>query len=170
LWRRLTIIRIDLEFSAWHSLSVTAGKSRVTATAAAAKSRDKHPGSVVTLPVFEDYGILIVGWLSTLERNDPSPRTATRLIRSIGQTAAEISRVRNSARHTNLAAFMQYAMHSLECSEWAGARYILMMAHALMTARPVSSVRTESVPFRQLPRRAAAATNAPDPATGIVAG
>lgn len=142
----------------------------MTAGGSKARPRDKRPDGVIVLPVFEDYSIHIVEWLSMLERDAPTRRMAARLIRSIQQTAADVSRVRNSARHANLAAFMQHAVHSLKGSEWVGARYILMMAHALMTARPVVENQPETGLIRQLPRRAAAANNAPDPATEIVVG
>lgn len=149
---------------------MTAKKGSSTqASATSAKTRSR----VVTLPRFEDHGEHICEWLSVLNRKSLSDRRVGRVILEIRQVEAEAGRVRNSARHENLAVFLAHAAHSLECAELPGARYILMMAHALLSARATKEGnRADAGVVLQLPGRAAATTAATgaDPATGIVAG
>lgn len=130
----------------------------------------KTRARVVALPRFEDHGDQICEWLSALTAESPSHRRVNRVIREIRRTEAEASRIRNSARHNNLAVFLGHAAHSLECAEIPGARYILMMAHALLSARAINEGSPEEAGVvLQLPRRSAA-TGVVDTATGIVAG
>lgn len=150
---------------------MTAKKNRkVQAAALSAKPRSR----VVTLPRFEDHGERICEWLSVLNRKSLSDRRVGRVILEMRQAEAGAGRVLNSARHENLAVFLAHAAHSLECGELPGARYILMMAHALLSARAAKDGnRAEAGTVLQLPGRAAAAATAAagvDPATGIVAG
>lgn len=122
------------------------------------------------LPRFEARGEQIVEWLSLLSPDAPTRRTILRVIREIRQAETEIGRIRNSVRHENLAEFLEHAAHSLECGELPGARYILMMAHALLSARTTKyGNRGEAGVVLHLPARREA-TVAEDPATGIVAG
>jgi hypothetical protein len=148
---------------------VTAKQTRKVQPAARAATT---PSRVLALPRFEDHGDQIGEWLSALNPESPSRRRVHRLIREIRQAEAEASRVRDSARHENLAVFLGHAAHSLECAEISGARYILMMAHALLSARTVQEGnRAESGIVLQWPRRSAATTAGdPAPATGIVPG
>ncbi|HVW08824.1 MAG TPA: hypothetical protein VHC90_09590 [Bryobacteraceae bacterium] len=134
--------------------------------AAGARSRS----GVLTLPRFEDYGERICEWLSALSPESPARRAVLRVVREIRQVEAKAGRVRNSVRHENLAVFLEHAAHSLECGELPGARYILMMAHALLSARTTKDGnRGEAGIVLQLPARSEA-TAAADAATGIVAG
>lgn len=152
-----------------HSSMAAKKSEKIPAVASSVKTRSR----VVTLPRFEDHGDQICEWLSALDGEAPS-RRVTRVIREIRQAEADASRIRNSARHENLAVFLQHAAHSLECGEIPGARYILMMAHALLSARATKEGnRAESGIMLQLPLRSAAATKPAvgvAPATGIVAG
>ena len=129
---------------------------------------------VVTLPRFENHVGWICEWLSTLNPETPSRRRLNRVIGEIRQVESEASRVRKSARHENLAVFLGHAAHSLECGEIPGARYILMMAHALLSARATKEGnRAEAGILLQLPPRrttAAKPAAAVDAATEIVAG
>jgi hypothetical protein len=128
------------------------------------------PSRVVTIPRFEDHGDRICEWLSVLNLESPSRRRVNCVIREIREVEADALRVRNSARHENLGLFMGHAAHSLECAEIPGARYILMMAHALLSARAVKEGNcAEAGIVLQLPRRSAAVSGAA-PATEIVAG
>ena len=129
---------------------------------------------MVTLPRFEDHGKQICEWLSALNPESPSRRCVSGVIREIRRAEAEAARIRNSARHENLAVFFAHAAHSLDCGEIPGARYILMMAHTLLSARAIrEGERVEGGTMLQLPLRSAAATKpvvGTAPATGIVAG
>lgn len=146
---------------------MTAKKSR---NPAAAASSAKTPLRVLTIPRFEDHGDRICEWLSVLNAEAPSRRRVHRVIREMREAEAHALRVRHSARHENLAIFLGHAAHSLECAEIPGARYILMMAHALLSARTVKEGNcAEAGIVLQLPRRSAAVTGAA-PATEIVAG
>lgn len=161
--------RIDTAREAWQIRSVIARKNQPTSGAEYPRRKTARPG-VVTMPVFEDYGDRLVEWLSVLDRERLPRRASVRVVQAMRRTAEEIGRVRNSDRHTNLATFVQHAAHSVECSELVGARYILMMAHALMTARAAASGNSaETASLRQFPRRAEA-TGAGEATTGIVAG
>jgi hypothetical protein len=140
----------------------------------AAASAVMTPSRVLTIPRFEDYGGRICEWLSVLNPEAPSRRRVHRVIREMREAETGALRVRNSARHENLAIFLGHAAHSLECAEIPGARYILMMAHALLSARAVKDGnRAEPGTVLQLPRRTAAVTEPASgavPATEIVAG
>lgn len=125
----------------------------------------------MALPVFEDWGDRIVDWLSAVDEEGMPKRKAQRLARSMRSAAVDLARVKNSVRHENLAVFLEHAAHSLECAELPGARYILMMAHALLYARATASGnRGECGIVLQLPGRNEATTAAVDGVTGIVAG
>jgi len=134
----------------------------------------KTESRVVTLPRFENHVEWICEWLSALNPELPSRRRLNRVIGEIRQVEAEASRVRKSARHENLVVFLGHAAHSLECGEIPGARYILMMAHALLSARATKEGnRAEAAIVLQLPPRSTTAAKpaaAVDPATEIVAG
>jgi hypothetical protein len=150
---------------------VTANKRQnPRAAASSAKTRSR----VVTIARFEDYGDRICEWLSALNPEAPSRRRVRRVIREMRQTEADALRVRNSARHENLAIFLGHAANSLECAEIPGARYILMMAHALLSARAAKQGNcAEAGVLLQLPRRSSAVTEPASgaaPATEIVAG
>jgi hypothetical protein len=128
-----------------------------------AKTRSR----VVTLPRFEDHDERICEWLAVLNRESLSRRRLNLVIRELHQAAVEAGRVRNSARHENLALFLGHAAHSLECGEIPGARYILMMAHALLSARATKEGNcAEAGIVLQLSRRRVPAT---DPAPGLAA-
>jgi hypothetical protein len=146
---------------------VTAKKAqKLPAAAPSAKTRFR----VVTLPRFEDNEERICEWLSVLNLESPSRRRVNLVIREIREAEAKASRVRNSARHENLALFLGHAAHSLECAEIPGARYILMMAHALLSARATKEGNcAEAGIVLQLPRRRAE-TAGVALATEIVAG
>lgn len=146
---------------------MTAKKAqKLPAAAPSAKARSR----VVTLPRFEDHDDQIREWLSALNPESPSRRRVNLVIREMRQAEAAASRVRNSARHENLVVFLGHAAHSLECAEIPGARYILMMAHALLSARATKEGNhAEGGIVLQLPRRRAA-TAGVAPATEIVAG
>ena len=131
------------------------------AAAPSAKTRSQ----VVALPRFEDHEERISEWLSVLNPESPSRRRVRFVIREMREAEAAASRVRNSARHENLALFLGHAAHSLECAEIPGARYILMMANALLSARATKEGnRAEAGILLQLPRRTAAVT---EPASGV---
>ncbi|HEY4086772.1 MAG TPA: hypothetical protein VGM43_12580 [Bryobacteraceae bacterium] len=125
---------------------------------------------VVTLPRFEDHGDRICEWLSVLNLESPSRRRVNLVIRELREAEAKACRVRNSARHENLALFLGHAAHSLESAEIPGARYILMMAHALLSARATKEGNhAEAGIVLQLRRRTTATAGSPG-ATEIVAG
>ncbi len=143
---------------------MTAKKLRNTPAAASSANTRLR---VVTLPRFEDHDEQIREWLAALNSESPSRRRLNLLIREMRRAEAAASRVRNSARHENFAVFLGHAAHSLECSEIPGARYILMMAHALLWARAAKEGnRAETGIVLQLPRRTAAVT---EPASGAAA-
>jgi len=109
-------------------------------------------GSVIAFPSFECYGDQILEWLAAIGEREPAPRTVARLARSMRCTAAEIERVRNSLRHSNLASFMRHAANALEAAEWEGARYLLITSMAVMTARAVTARELREVgELRQFP-------------------
>jgi hypothetical protein len=129
-----------------------------------------HPRAVVPLPVFEQWEDCLIEWLDAASVDRMSRRKAQRLARSMRHAVAELVRVKKSPRHENLAVFLKHAAHSLECGEFPGARYILTMAHALLSARAAAiRDRAKSAIVLQLPLRAAATTVTGD-TTGIVAG
>lgn len=105
------------------------GTGRISAAPALRRAR-----RVIIFPVFENYGEMILEWLSALGDAEPGsaivPRVATAIERAIGR----IERVPGSARHRNLATFLRHAALALKSSEWDGARYILMTAFATLAA------------------------------------
>ncbi|HEU5023276.1 MAG TPA: hypothetical protein VFT60_15365 [Bryobacteraceae bacterium] len=144
-------------------------RQKLPAAASSAKRRSR----VVAIPRFEDHGDRICEWLSALNAEAPSRRRIVRVIREMREVETDALRVRNSARHENLAIFLGHAAHSLECAEIPGARYILMMAHALLSARAAKEGNcAEPGIVLQLPGRSAAVneSTAGGAATEIVAG
>ena len=124
---------------------------------------------VIAFPVFENHGDQILEWLSEIGQPEQPPRLAARLVKSMRRSATELERVRHSIRHRNLATFLRHAISAVECSEWEGARYILMTGFAFMSARNSSNPESAVLQF---PMRADAVTVDPDAgvAIGIVTG
>jgi hypothetical protein len=107
----------------------------------------RRPCDVIAFPVFERYGFRILEWLTAIGEEAPPGRTAARVVRSIRFTTAEIERVRNSSRHSNLATFLRHAANAMDACEWRGATYILMTALACLEVPSARSGHT----VRQLP-------------------
>lgn len=91
----------------------------------------------IAFPVFERYGDRIMECLAALGDGKPSRAAAKRVTRSLWSAAASAERVRNSARHANMACLMRHTLEAMGASEWEGARYLLMTALALMNVRAV---------------------------------
>jgi len=104
---------------------------------------------VVVFPVFENYGDMILEWLSALDNGEPRSGTVSHLAGAIERAIQQIERVRNSARHRNLATFLRHAVLALQSSEWDGARYILMTAFAALAASAVTAGATLEDPAPQ---------------------
>lgn len=121
---------------------------------------------MIALPVFEHYGDRIEEWLSAI--GDPSRAPVPRVTRSMRRTAAEVERVRNSARHRSLAEFIRHAANALDAAEWDGARYLLQTAHALMAVRSAPEGGWTGRAVRQLPL--SARPGLADARIGIVTG
>ena len=98
----------------------------------------KRAGLIV-FPAFECYGDQILDWLSALGDRDPTHSAVARVMRSLRRAVGSVERVRNSPRHTNMARLLRHTLEALRASEWEGARYLLITAHALMNARAVGT-------------------------------
>ena len=116
---------------------------------ARAESNRKPSGNrrVIAFPAFERYEEQIEDWLSAIGERTPGARPSLRVLRSIQRTLAEVERVRNSPRHSNLASFLRHAANAIHDMEWDGARYILMTALAVSDW----AHRGCRAPVRQLP-------------------
>lgn len=88
--------------------------------------------NVVELPVFEGYGERIEDWLARLGAPQAGG-SVSRIAGAIRRTAAEVERVRQSPRHASLAELLWRAANALDDAERDGARYLLMMALALLS-------------------------------------
>jgi hypothetical protein len=131
--------------------------------------------SIIAFPVFENHGDQILEWLSELGQPElrPQPRLAAKLVKSMRNSATELERVRHSMRHSNLATFVRHAISAVECSQWDGARYILMTAFAFMSTRSIDpNKRASESAVLQFPMRpdAVSVESAAGLAMGIVTG
>ena len=124
---------------------------RIRARSGPAERRAESPAPVVAFPVFEDYGERLSEWLTAIDVVRPGWRPVA-VVRSIRRTAAQIERVRNSLRHSNLAQFLWHAANALEAGQWDTGRYCLMTAHALLHASAIpASAKCRGDRVLQLP-------------------
>src|SRR5579864_7299673 len=85
---------------------------------------------VIVFPIFESYGDQIAECLSMLAEPEPARPAVRRVTLSLKSAVANLERVRNSTRHTNMACLMRHTLEALRASEWEGARYLLMTGSA----------------------------------------
>jgi hypothetical protein len=150
-----------------------------SAAARAGTSSRKTPRKrvgVIAFPVFESYGDQIVEWLSALGDQKPNRIAVERVTLSLRRAVASLELVRNSPRHTNMACLMRHTLEALRASEWEGARYLLMTAFALMSARvlrtgaclndPVAGGAVLQFPLPEMPTE----LTTEEAVTGIVTG
>jgi hypothetical protein len=140
------------------------------------KTRRKR-AQVIVFPVFESYNDQIAEWLSALGEQTPTRASIRQVTRSLLCAVANLERVRNSTRHTNLACLMRHTVEALWAREWDGARYLMMTGSALLHARAVrpgvSLNGTEAgcvvLQFPPMPETATELTTV-DATTGMVTG
>ena len=131
---------------------------------------------VAVFPVFESYGEQIRDCLSALGERKPTRAAVRRVVQTLRRALPGVERVRNSARHANMACLMRHTLEALRASEWEGARYLLMTGSALMHARAVragASLRSAGEGrVLQFPAAAVSGTDAiaGEAITGIVTG
>lgn len=101
------------------------------------KTTPRASARVIIFPIFETYGDQIAECLAALGERKPTRRTVERVTLMLRRALANAERVRNSARHTNMARLIRHTLEALRASEWDGARYLLMTGSALMHARAI---------------------------------
>ena len=92
---------------------------------------------VIVFPIFESYGDQLAECLAALGERKPTRTAVRRVTQSLRRALPDMERVRNSARHANMACMMRHTLEALRACEWQGARYLLMTGSALMHARAV---------------------------------
>ena len=80
---------------------------------------------VITIPVFDDYRLLILEWFDSIEAGAPR-----QVIPVIEAARRRLKRVKRSIRHEGLAEFLEQALLELRDNEVEGAQYILLTALA----------------------------------------
>jgi hypothetical protein len=137
---------------------------------APARSARAHKGRVIVFPAFENYGDTILQWIAAIADEERAPGTVLRVAGSMQRAAAQIERVQNSTRHSNLANFLRLAVRALQASEPDGARYILMAAFAALAATAVPEHEPFEDPAEAKPRGILLQFPAPAVLTAMVTG